>query len=70
MKVPGLEYPIGRWNEMSVTVEDKTVEVKINGVVVNEGIKCTGKGGAVCFFSDGAPIEFRYIVLWPGTNWR
>ena len=59
------EKPVGEWNRMEITCEGDTIRVKVNGDSVNEATNCTVTRGAICLQSEGAPIEFRSIVLAP-----
>ncbi|GIW86106.1 MAG: hypothetical protein KatS3mg108_0430 [Isosphaeraceae bacterium] len=61
----GSEKPIGQWNTMEITCKGDTIRVRINGELVNEASGCSVTRGAICLQSEGAPIEFRNIVLRP-----
>jgi hypothetical protein len=39
--------------------------VTVNGDLVNEATHCSVSKGAICLQSEGAPIEFRELVLTP-----
>jgi hypothetical protein len=59
------ENPIGEWNTMVVVCKGDTITVTVNGDLVNEATDCSATGGAISLQSEGAPIEFREIVLTP-----
>jgi hypothetical protein len=61
----GSEKPIGEWNRLEITCKGDTIRVKVNGDLVNEATNCSVTRGAICLQSEGAPIEFRDIVLTP-----
>jgi hypothetical protein len=61
----GAEKPIGEWNTIEITARGGSVTVKVNGDLVNEGKNCSDTQGAICLQSEGAPIEYRNIVLRP-----
>jgi len=61
----GSEKPIGEWNKMEITCQGDTIRVKVNGELVNEATNCSERRGAICLQSEGAPIEFRHLVLTP-----
>ena len=61
----GSEKPIGEWNRLEITCKGDTIRVKVNGELVNEATNCSVTRGAICLQSEGAPIEFRDIVLTP-----
>ncbi|WP_165223276.1 3-keto-disaccharide hydrolase [Aquisphaera insulae] len=61
----GSEKPIGEWNRMEITCKGDTLRVKVNGELVNEATNCNVTKGAICLQSEGAPIEYRDIVLTP-----
>lgn len=61
----GAEKPIGEWNTFEITAKGGDVTVKVNGELVNEGKNCSDKQGAICLQSEGAPIEYRNIVIRP-----
>ena len=59
------EKPIGEWNKMEITCRGDEVIVKVNGDLVNHATNCSETKGAISLQSEGAPIEFRNIVLRP-----
>ncbi|MFO0891758.1 MAG: DUF1080 domain-containing protein [Isosphaeraceae bacterium] len=61
----GSEKAVGEWNRMEITCKGDTIRVMVNGDLVNEATNCTVTNGAICLQSEGAPIEFRNLVLTP-----
>ena len=61
----GAEKPVGEWNEMTVICRGDTITVLVNGTVVNYGYDSSETKGSVCLQSEGAPIEYKEIVLTP-----
>ncbi|HEX6984404.1 MAG TPA: DUF1080 domain-containing protein [Planctomycetaceae bacterium] len=61
----GSEKPHGEWNVMEVVCRGDTVAVKVNGDVVNYAFNSSVTEGAVSLQSEGAPIEYRAVVLTP-----
>lgn len=59
------EKPAGEWNHMEIVCRGATIQVKVNGHLVNEATNCSVTRGAICLQSEGTPIEFRKIVLTP-----
>jgi hypothetical protein len=59
------EKPLGEWNRLEITCKGDTIRVKVNDDLVNEATHCSVTRGAICLQSEGAPIEFRNIVLTP-----
>lgn len=61
----GSEKPTGEWNRMEIVCRGSSIQVKVNGHLVNEATNCSVTRGAICLQSEGAPMEFREIVLTP-----
>lgn len=59
------EKPIGEWNQYEIVCQGDDIKIKVNGTLVNHVTKCSATKGAICLQSEGAPIEFREIVLTP-----
>ncbi|WP_206352394.1 3-keto-disaccharide hydrolase [Tautonia rosea] len=59
------ENPIGEWNTMVIRCKGDSITVTVNGDLVNEATNCSATEGAISLQSEGAPIEFREIVLTP-----
>ena len=61
----GAEKPVGEWNTMEIVCRGDTITISVNGQVVNYGYDSTVSSGAISLQSEGAPIEYREIVLTP-----
>ena len=59
------EKPLGEWNKKRVVCKGNTIRVWVNGLLQNEASETTVAKGYIGFQSEGAPIEFRNIVLKP-----
>lgn len=57
------EKPLGEWNKMEIVCHGDRVTVKVNGELVNEAVDVSQQRGAIALQSEGAPIEYRDIVL-------
>ena len=62
---PSSEKPLGEWNHYRITVDGERITLEVNGVLQNTARWCEEVAGKICLQSEGAPIEFRDIVLWP-----
>jgi len=61
----GSEKPRGEWNSVDVTVKGNTVEVSVNGVLMNKGVDVYTNAGQICLQSEGGAIDFRVVTLEP-----
>lgn len=59
------EKPLGQWNQLEIMCKSDEIIVKVNGELVNHATYCSVTRGAIGLQSEGAPIEFRNIVLTP-----
>lgn len=59
------ERPTGEWNELDVTLNGKTIQVWVNGELVNEGTNLVDLPGRIGLESEFGPIQFRNIKLTP-----
>ena len=57
------EKPVGEWNTMTVVCKDDTLTIHVNGTLVNEAKKLSRTSGSIALQSEGAPIQFRNIIL-------
>jgi hypothetical protein len=57
------ERPLGQWNSMEITCIRDEIQVRVNGYIVNQATKLSQQRGAIALQSEGAPIEFREIML-------
>lgn len=60
-----VETPAGEWNTYDITVAGDTITLVINGVEVNRMTGVVPGAGMIAFQAEGAPIDFRNIVLTP-----
>lgn len=60
-----VEKPAGEWNTYDITVAGDTITLAVNGVAVNRMTGVVPSGGMIAFQAEGAPIDFRNIVLTP-----
>jgi len=59
------EKPLGEWNQMTIRSVDRTLEIRVNGVVVNRGEKVRPTRGHIALQAEGAPIAFRNVEVRP-----
>jgi len=59
----GSEKPLGEWNQMHIIVKGNTLEVFVNGTLVNKGWNSSATQGAICLQAEGANIQFRNILI-------
>ncbi len=55
--------PVGQWNLEEVTCKDGLISCTINGIPVARGVGATPDHGQIGFQSEGAPIQFRGIMI-------
>jgi hypothetical protein len=63
--VDGCENPLGEWNRMHIVAKGETVEVYVNGTLVQKGWDASVSGGAICLQAERADIQFRNIRIRP-----
>ena len=61
----GSEKPLGQWNRLVVEAVGRRLRVWVNGDLVNDGYDATADRGRIALQAEGAPVEFRRIVLTP-----
>lgn len=59
------EKPLGQWNRIEITCKGDEIRVKVNDDLVNHATNCSVTRGAICLQSEGAPIEYRNVILTP-----
>ena len=59
------EKPLGEWNQYEIECRGNGIKVYVNGVLQNAATECTITKGFIGLQSEGAPIEFRKIILEP-----
>ncbi len=62
---PSAEKPAGKWNRYEILCDGDTIELRVNGKLVNKATGSNLKKGHIAFQSEGGPIEFRKIELTP-----
>ncbi len=64
-KLKMAEKPIGEWNEYEIRVCGGDVDLKVNGVLLNQARDALEIPGRICLQSEGAEIHFRNVRLTP-----
>jgi len=64
-KAPSSEKPFGEWNKVEIVVKRDKIDVRVNGVLQNQGTDAYAASGQICLQSEGGPIEFRNITIEP-----
>lgn len=59
----GSEKPQGEWNQMVIECRGNTIDVWVNGDLVNHGTDCTADHGQIALQAEGARCEFRKVEL-------
>jgi len=65
----GSEKPLGEWNAMRITCLGDSIQVIVNGDLVNFGYDCTAKHGQIALQAEGSEVEFRKVLLTPIRAW-
>jgi 3-keto-disaccharide hydrolase len=60
-----VEKPVGEWNRLEVLAKGSTIEVTLNGVLVNRAIQVRPDKGKIQVQSEGAEIFLRKMDLYP-----
>jgi hypothetical protein len=60
-----VEKPVGEWNRYEVICDGATIQLILNGVLVNEGYNASFTSGKIQFESEGAEIWIRKVELLP-----
>jgi len=60
-----IEKPAGRWNRYEIVCDVDTITNRLNGVVVNAGMKAVPSEGKIQIQSEGAEVRIRKIELRP-----
>ena len=59
------ENPPGEWNRYDIKVDGGTVELRVNGELLNSATGCEEIPGKICLQSEGAEIHFRTVRVYP-----
>lgn len=65
LKLREAEKPVGEWNSVDVRLKDKNVEVRLNGMLVNQASMLVDLPGRIGLESERGTIEYRNIRLRP-----
>lgn len=60
-----LDNPVGEWNRLEVICRDQSIEVYINGKLVNKGSNASPSEGYIGLLTEGAELWVRRWELWP-----
>jgi hypothetical protein len=61
----GSEQPLGEWNTLVIEARGRTLEVRLNGDLVNAGFGCSADRGRIALQAEGAEVEFRRLEIGP-----
>ena len=59
------ERPVGEWNVAEIVCRGDQAEFIFNGKTVNRITKLSPSRGRIQLQSEGCPIEFRRVAVWP-----
>lgn len=62
-KAESTEKALGEWNTMEITCISNTIDVMVNGVLMNKATGVSIKEGHICLQSEGKDIEFRNVYI-------
>lgn len=63
------EHPVGDWNRYDILVDGGKIELRVNGELLNSATEAWETPGKICLQSEGAPIHFRKVRIYPvGTE--
>ena len=57
------EKTVGEWNNYKIISKDGSITCYVNDVLQNDGSNASLTKGNICLQSEGAPIEFKNIVI-------
>lgn len=60
-----VERPAGEWNEYRIVCRGGSIELAVNGRVVNDGKDCNLTRGRIALQAEGTEIEFKEIRIRP-----
>jgi hypothetical protein len=61
----GSEKPLGEWNTLVVEARGRSLEVWVNGELVNSGTNATTDRGRIALQAEGSEVEFRRVEIGP-----
>lgn len=53
----------GEWNQMVIECRGRSIDIWVNGDLVNQGTDCTADHGQIALQAEGAVCEFRKVEL-------
>jgi Domain of Unknown Function (DUF1080) len=59
------ENPVGEWNTYEIDVDGGSVELRVNGKVLNRATDVQKVAGKIALQSEGTEIQFRHISIIP-----
>ncbi len=62
-KDEAVERPTGEWNDYRIVCRGGSIEVAVNGRVVNGGTECNLTRGRIALQSEGTEIEFKDVMI-------
>ena len=60
-----VESPLGKWTRMEVTCRGARIQIRINGVLVNEGFNAYPRAGKILIQTEMAEMHVRRWEVWP-----
>ena len=60
-----VEHPYGKWNRMEVTCRADTIQVRINGILVNQARAVLPRAGKILIQTEMAEMYVRRWEIWP-----
>ena len=64
-KMQANEKTPGEWNVAEVTLDGGKLEVRVNGLLVNEATDCEVVAGPIALQSEGGEVHFRKVEITP-----
>ena len=62
-KIQANEKTPGEWNVAEVTLDGGKLEVRVNGMLVNEATDCELVAGPIALQSEGGEVHFRKVEI-------
>jgi hypothetical protein len=60
-----VENPPGQWNRLECVAKNGTIQIHLNGVLVNEAKNVWPRSGKILLQCEGSEIFFRRLELQP-----
>ena len=58
-----VEKKLGEWNDALIVCSGRNIKFEVNGVLVNEGTRCSFDRGRIALQSEGAEVHFKDITI-------